>query len=143
MPQDKPMREHRLLDRIREMAKNPSRRVTEDATQMTRSVQAHLQRILNTRQGNVPIAGDYGIPDFTDLMSGFPESRRAIERTIRDTIQKFEPRLQGVRVTFLEPGEDTLNVNFQITAQLVLPGHKDPVIFDSMLNAGGQITVKK
>jgi type VI secretion system protein len=139
----RPMREHRLLDRIRAMSKNPSRRVTEDAKQMTRSVQAHLQRILNTRQGNVPIADDYGIPDFTDLMSGFPESRRTIERAIRDTVQKFEPRLQGVRVTFLEPGEDKLTVTFQISAHLALADYKDPVTFDSVLNAGGQITVKK
>jgi type VI secretion system protein len=81
-------------------------------------------------------------PTFTDLMSGFPESRRTIERSIRDTIQKFEPRLQGVRVTFLEPGEDKLTVTFQISAQLAL-ANKDPVTFDSVLNAGGQITVKK
>ncbi|MBR9982822.1 MAG: type VI secretion system baseplate subunit TssE [Desulfatitalea sp.] len=137
------MREHRLLDRIRELARNPSRRVTEDTPRMIRSVQAHLQRILNTRQGNVPIADDYGIPDFIDLMSGYPESRRTIERTIRDTIQKFEPRLSNVRVSFLDEVEETLTVNFQITAQLVSAGQKHPVTFDSVLDAGGQITVKK
>lgn len=137
------MREHRLLDRIRELARNPSRSVTEDTSRTIRSVQAHLQRILNTRQGNVPIADDYGIPDFTDLMSGYPESRRAIERTIRDTIQKFEPRLQNVRVSFLEEVDTTLTVDFQISAQLVSSGQKHPVVFDSILDAGGQITVKK
>jgi len=136
------MREHRLLDRIRLAAKNPSRRVTEDPKQMIRSVQEHLQRILNTRQGNVPIADDYGIPDFTNLMSGFPESRRAIERTIRNTIQTFEPRLQGVRVVFLDQQEDKLTLSFQISAQLVLAGHKDPVTFESVLDAGGRIEVK-
>jgi type VI secretion system protein len=136
------MREHRLLDRIRLAAKNPSRRVTEDPKQMIRSVQEHLQRILNTRQGNVPIADDYGIPDFTNLMSGFPESRRAIERTIRNTIQTFEPRLQGVRVVFLDQQEDKLTLSFQISAQLVLAGHKDPVTFESVLDAGKRIEVK-
>jgi len=136
------MREHRLLDRIRLAAKNPSRRVTEDPKQMIRSVQEHLQRILNTRQGNVPISDDYGIPDFTNLMSGFPESRRAIERTIRNTIQTFEPRLQGVRVVFLDQQEDKLTLSFQISAQLLLAGHKDPVTFESVLDAGGRIEVK-
>ncbi|MCJ8501790.1 type VI secretion system baseplate subunit TssE [Desulfatitalea alkaliphila] len=137
------MREHRLLDRIRESARNPSRRVTEDPAQMIRSVQSHLQRILNTRQGNVPIAEDYGIPDFTDLMSGYPESRRVIEHTIRDTIQKYEPRLRQVRVVFLDQAGDALTVHFQINAQLVLAGHRDPVTFDSVLDTGGQIKVKK
>lgn len=136
------MREHRLLDRIRLAAKNPSRRVTEDPKQMIRSVQEHLQRILNTRQGNVPIAEDYGIPDFTNLMSGFPESRRSIERTIRNTIQYYEPRLQGVRITFLDQHEEQLTLSFQISAQLVLPGHKDPVTFESVLDSAGHFEVK-
>lgn len=136
------MREHRLLDRVRLAAKNPSRRVTQDPKQMVRSVQEHLQRILNTRQGNVPIADDYGIPDFTNLMSGFPESRRAIERTIRNTIQYYEPRLQGVRITFLDQRDDTLTLSFQISAQLALPGHKDPVTFESVLDSGGHFEVK-
>ena len=136
------MREHRLLDRVRLAAKNPSRRVTQDPKQMVRSVQEHLQRILNTRQGNVPIADDYGIPDFTNLMSGFPESRRAIERTIRNTIQYYEPRLQGVRITFLDQHDETLTLSFQISAQLALPGHKDPVTFESVLDSGGHFEVK-
>jgi len=32
------------------------------SAQTDRSIVAHLQRILNTRQGNVPIAHDYGCP---------------------------------------------------------------------------------
>lgn len=136
------MQEHRLLDRIRLAMKNPSRRVTQDPKQMIRSVQEHLQRILNTRQGNVPIADDYGIPDFTNLMSGFPESKRSIERTIRNTIQYYEPRLQGVRITFLDQHDEKLNLSFQISAQLLLPGHKDPVTFESVLDSGGHFEVK-
>lgn len=136
------MREHRLLDRIRIMDKNPSRRVTEDPHQMLRSVQEHLQRILNTRQGNVPIADDYGIPDFTNLMSGYHDSKRTVEQTLRNTILKFEPRLKGVRVSFLEQGEEKLTLRFQISAQLDLHDSKDPVMFESVLDAGGHITVK-
>ncbi len=137
------MREHRLLDRIRYLDKNPSRRVTEDPGQTLYSVQEHLQRILNTRQGSAPIADEYGIPDFTNLMSGYPESQRAIERTIRNTIQKFEPRLQGVRISFLQQEDDVLTLSFQITAQLVLKDHKDPITFESVLDSGGHIVVKR
>jgi type VI secretion system protein len=136
------MREHRLLDRIRVMAKNPSRRVTEDPKQMIRSVQEHLQRILNTRQGNVPIADDYGIPDFTELMSGYPESQRVIERAIRNTIERYEPRLQAVRVAILGEEKDNLTLSFQISARMLLREGKDSVVFDSVLDAGGRFTVK-
>lgn len=137
------MLEHRLLDRLRLMAKNPSRRVTEDPNQMIRSVQEHLQRILNTRIGNVPIADDYGIPDFTNLMSGYYESKQSVERNLRNTIMKYEPRLQRVRVSFLEQEDDRLTLRFQISAQLKLGDHKDPVMFESVLDAGGHIEVKK
>lgn len=136
------MREYRLLDRIRVMAKNPSRRVTEDPQQMIRSVQEHLQRILNTRQGNVLIADDYGVPDFTELMSGYPESQRVIERAIRNTIERFEPRLQSVRVTLLGGEKDNLTLSFQISARLMLKDGRDAVTFDSVLDSGGRFTVK-
>ena len=138
------MREHRLLERIRMNAKHPVRRSTEDPNQMIHSVQEHLQRILNTRQGNVVIALDYGVPDFTNFMSGFEETQRSLERSIRQTIQKYEPRLQGVRVTFAGEKEriDKLTLNFQIQARLVLPGHKEAVMFESMVDSGGKVRVK-
>jgi type VI secretion system protein len=136
------MREYRLLDRIRAMAKNPSRRVTEDPQQVIRSVQEHLQRILNTRQGNVPIAEEYGVPDFTELMSGYPESQRVIERAIRNTIERFEPRLQSVRVTLSGGEKETLTLSFQISARLMLKDGRDSVTFDSVLDSGGRFTVK-
>ncbi len=136
------MREYRLLDRIRAMAKNPSRRVTEDPQQVIRSVQEHLQRILNTRQGNVPIAEEYGVPDFTELMSGYPESQRVIERAIRNTIERFEPRLQSIRVNLLGGEKENLTLSFQISARLMLKDGRDSVTFDSVLDSGGRFTVK-
>jgi type VI secretion system protein len=137
------MPEHRLLDRIRYLDKNPSRRFSEeDHRQMLHSVQDHLQRMLNTRQGSTLIAEDYGIPDFTNLMSGYPESKRGIERSIRNTIEKYEPRLQGVRIAFLPQQEEALTLSFQISARLVLDTHKEPVVFESLLDAGGHIQVK-
>jgi type VI secretion system protein len=137
-----PLREHRLLDRIRLLNKNPSRRITEDPKEMLRSIQDHLQRILNTRQGSAPIAQDFGVPDFTDFMSAFPDSQRSIEHSLRQTIQKYEPRLEGVRVSFSPKEEDPLSVSFQIRARLVLKEHKEPVSFESEVDTGGHIRVK-
>jgi type VI secretion system protein len=136
------LREHRLLNRIRLINMNPSRRVTEDPKEMIRSIQDHLQRILNTRQGSAPIADDFGVPDFTNFMSDFPDSQRGIERSLRQTIQKFEPRLEGVRVSFFPKEDDPLTVTFQITARLVLKEHNDPVSFESLVDSGGHFRVK-
>jgi type VI secretion system protein len=136
------MREHRLLDRIRLMARNPQRRITEEPAQMIRSIQRHLQRILNTRQGNTLIAEDFGVPDFTNFMSSFPDSRSSVERQLRQTIQKYEPRLRGVRVRFSPREDDPLSVSFQITAQLILKSHHAPVAFESLVDSSGHVRLK-
>jgi type VI secretion system protein len=137
------MREHRLLDRIRMMHKKPHRRVTQDPIQMIHSIRQHLQRILNTRMGSAPIAEDYGAPDFTNFMSTFPDSQRAIERSLRQTIQKYEPRLKGVRVAFFPRREDPLSISLQITARLVFKDHKESVSFTSMVDADGHIRMQE
>ncbi len=134
------MKEHRLMDRIRILAKNPNRRFSDDPREMIRSIQMHLQRILNTRQGSVPIAADYGVPDFTDYIATYPESQRDIERTLKQTIQKFEPRLRSVRVTFL-PQDDLLSLNFEITARLARDDSREPIKFESQIDPDGHIKI--
>lgn len=109
---------------------------------MVRSIQEHLQRILNTRQGNAPIAEDYGVPDFTHFMNVFSDSKRSMERRVRQTIQKYEPRLKGIRVGFFPREDDPLTLSFQITARLVLENHKDPVSFESQVDSSGHVRLK-
>ena len=135
------MREERLLERIRVWKKEPGRREREDVGRITDSILYHLQRILNTRRGNVPIAEDYGIPDFTELLYSYPESVRDIEKSIRQTIQKYEPRLKAVRVNFIPPEEDVLSLRFQIIAQLATDLDKVPVFFETVVDSDGKIKV--
>jgi type VI secretion system protein len=137
------MKSRRLLDRIRYVAENPTRRISENPRNVVFSIREHLQRVLNTRRGDAPIAEDFGIPDFTDFMLEYPDSVREFERAIRTTIQKFEPRLKGVRVNFVPQEEDVLSVSFQIIAQLIVEEEKDPVVFESVLDADGKIRIKR
>jgi type VI secretion system protein len=115
------------------------------------SVIRHLQRILNTKHGNVPIADDYGTPDFTDFFLTLPKTetnpKREIEKAIRLTIQKYEPRLQGVRVNLVdqEEGEanlfaDPLTIRFQITGRLVTES-KTQVFFETTVDNEGKINI--
>jgi len=136
------MREERLTERIRSWKRTPDRRVGQDPKRMIDSIVRHLERILNTRQGSVQIADDYGIPDFTDTSSGFSDAIRNLERTIRNTIQKYEPRLQSVRVKFAPQEETTLAVSFQIVGQLILEEGKNPITFQSVMDSDGKFTIK-
>ena len=135
------MREERLLERIRVFGKETTRRGKEDPRRITDSVLRHLQRILNTKQGNVPIAEDYGTPDFSDFLLTFPDSIREIERAIRVAIQKYEPRLRGAKVSFVPQEEDLLSLRFQIVARLDTES-KTQVFFETQIDSDGKVTIK-
>ena len=135
------MEDERLLERLRAVEKNPNRREGRDNGRLIQSVLNHMERILNTRQGNVPIAEDYGVPDFTNLPGSSPsESTHEIERTIRQIIQKYEHRLTGVRVSFMPQEDDILSLRFRITAKLAVE-EDIPLTFNTVIGADGKINV--
>ena len=135
------MREERLLERIRTWGIEPARRGKEDPRRIADSILRHLQRILNTKQGNVPIAEDYGTPDFSDFLLTYPDSVREIERALRVTIQKYEPRLKAVKVIFIPQEEDLLSLRFQIVARLSSES-KSQVLFETMIDSDGKINIR-
>jgi type VI secretion system protein len=135
------MREERLLERIQTWEKEPMRRNKEDSRRIVDSVLRHLQRILNTKQGNVPIAEDYGVPDFTDFLDDLPDSVREIEKTLRLTIQKYEPRLKAVKVSLIPQEEDLLSLRFQIVAKLTTES-KTQVLFETIIDTDGKVSIK-
>ena len=135
------MREERLLERIRAWEKEPKRRGKEDPRRIVDSVLRHLARILNTKQGNVLIADDYGVPDSTNFAGSFEDSIREIEKALRGAIQKYEPRLTAVRVTFVPHEEDRLSLRFQIIAKLSLES-KNQVYIETIVDSAGKIEIK-
>ena len=136
------MREERLTERIRSWKQAPERRGGQDPKRMIDSIIRHLERMLNTRQGSVLIADDYGVPDFTDSGSGFSDTIRDLERTLRATIQKYEPRLESLRVKFIPSEGNTLAVNFQITGRVILEDKKNPVTFQSSMDSDGKFSIR-
>ncbi len=137
------MQEQRLLERIQAWEKDPTRRAKMDSRIMVDSVLGHLQRILNTRRGSVQIADDYGMPDFTGLMRDLSESLREIEKAVRHTIQKYEPRLTNVRINFIPHEDDLLALSFQITARLLTEDDRVPILFETRVASDGKISVKR
>ncbi|MEA1936200.1 MAG: type VI secretion system baseplate subunit TssE [Thermodesulfobacteriota bacterium] len=137
------MRDERLLERIYHLEKNPDLREGHDPARQINSILNHLQRVLNTKQGSVPIADDYGIPDFTDLPGAFSTgSTHEVERIIKRVIEKYEPRLTKVRAGFIPQKEDLLALRFEIDARLATK-EDIPVTFETVVTAGGKINIKE
>lgn len=136
------MREERLLERLDSMERDPSRRLRTDEGRLLDSILTHLRCILNTRQGAVPIALDYGVPDFLDFLQRYPYSSREIESSIRRAIELYEPRLEGVQVTSLPQEDEVLFLRFQIRAQ-VSEESKLQVNFETVVETDGRISLKR
>ena len=136
------MREDRLLERIRKRATRPERSMTEDPKKIIDSVIRHLQKVLNTRQGWVPIAADYGMPDFNAVLQSDTGGPGEVEKLIRQTIQKYEPRLGGIRVRYVPLENAVLSLNFEIHARLEHGDTEYPVVLESQLGQDGRITIR-
>lgn len=135
------MFEERLTERISFQEREPMRRGRGSRKRCIDSVLDHLQRILNTRQGNVPIAEDYGIPDFLDFLQTYPDSVHQIEESIRNAIERYEPRLAGARVTFIPREDEDLALRFQVIACLVTEGNRQ-VLLETVVDSDGRVRVR-
>lgn len=129
-----------LLERLAEPDPDARRTIRENTQRLVDSVMRHLQRMLNTRQGHVPIQPEYGMPDITDCAEGSPEALDRIRRAIRTSIEMFEPRLRRVRITHL-PVSDDLNLHFGITGQLLMDREQVAVQFSTTVNPSGNATI--
>jgi type VI secretion system protein ImpF len=109
-----------------------------------RSLLRDLQWILNTRQVSEPVeepfdllrdsAFNFGLPDITALSADSSETPARLRRYIEEAIERFEPRLTGVRVTFQEGGDSKdRRVQFLIEADLKLEPDPERVEFDTVL----------
>jgi type VI secretion system protein len=130
--------ERSILDRLADPRPNVPRTSQQNERQIVASVMEHLGKMLNTRRGNAPVAPDYGIPDVVDMIHSFPESIRIMEQAIRNTIEKYEPRLTNVRVKHTAAEDDVFSLHFEVTATL---GSGNSVWFETKVDSSGEVQV--
>lgn len=138
------MLEETLLERIRSLGKNPGEKAVLDIQARMNSIVKHLKRMLNTRQGSVLIAEDYGMPDFTNYPGDdISEIAKELELALKHSILKYEPRLDKVAIRF-EPGaEDILSLRFRLEASVFADrDRKIPVVFETVVRAGGNVEIE-
>lgn len=113
----------RFLERLRQLQKDPERRLAPTPEEVTASVINYVSKILNTRKGSTVLDENFGISDFTSLGLSFTkEDMPHIEQEIASFIERFEPRLRNVEVTFTPDSENTLQMIFSLNAELCYQG---------------------
>ena len=112
--------------------------------QLKDSIVRDLEALLNTRLGVAAGTFDahpearasilnYGLVDFAGFCLSSSEDRAAICASLKDAIERHEPRLTGVSAV-LEPGAGGINrLQFVINATLRVTGGAEPVNFSAVL----------
>lgn len=128
-----------LFERLRHPEQAANRTLEEDTGAQLRSIMRNLTRILNTRTGQAPAQLDYGIASPSEVAQGYPESLATMQKTIRQCIERYEPRLRDVQVMQIESDDHKLAVRFQISARLATSKHGTQVSFDTLMDPAGHV----
>jgi type VI secretion system protein len=136
-------RERSLLERLRDPEADRSRSIHENTARLADSVMANLRRLLNSRNGVTPTRDDYGIPDLSDMVHSFPEATSRMRTAIKAAIERFEPRLRQVSVKPVASPDDPLALHLEITAQLVTSDQRASVWFETRIDPGGSVSLKR
>lgn len=138
------MKEQRLLERIASLGDGRARSHQTHVEVLIESIRAHLQRILNTRQGSVPIDPDFGVPDFTNLAgSSIAGTTQEIAASITRMVARYEPRLKSVRVLLAESGSEVLSLSFTLEGSIEVSDKIIPIRLATRVSASGRIALMR
>ena len=147
----------RLLDDHPEESREPAWRDVQVVRVLKASLCRDLQNLLNAHRLLAVIPEvyselktsllNYGLPDLQSMEVREDHDLGLLCRLIEESIQAFEPRLQGVRV---RPVIDAVGrklidrrVRFEIEAVLVVKPLREPVLFSSLLDvSSGEFAVE-
>ena len=150
-----------LLDRLLadhpEESREPAWREVQVVRVLKASLCRDLQNLLNAHRLLTTIPEvyselktsllNYGLPDLQSMEVREDHDLGLLCRLIEESIQAFEPRLQGVRVRPVIDAEGKKpidrRVRFEIEAVLVVEPLREPVLFSSSLDvASGEFAVE-
>ncbi|MCP3941798.1 MAG: type VI secretion system baseplate subunit TssE [Desulfobacteraceae bacterium] len=107
------------------------------------SIMAHLRKLLNTNMGSVQIASDYGMPDMIGFSDdSLSDTIEKVEKAVLATVKKYEKRLSQVKIKIKTDETAVLNIHFSLEGVLARQENV-PVFFESVVQTGGRISIKK
>ncbi|BBO73295.1 hypothetical protein DSCW_07120 [Desulfosarcina widdelii] len=138
-----------LLDRLIDTDPSESQESVQhrllNVGQVKASVARDLENLLNSRRMITPIPEGmrhladsvvtYGLKDFTAKNTASMDAIQAIRKDVERATALFEPRLKNVKVTVDTGNHKERNLNFRISALLVVDPIREPVTFDTHFDA--------
>ena len=135
----------RLLKRINQWASSTTSEIREpDINEMMSSIQDDLEKIFNTRRGTVLIDDEYGMPDFSYLMSGYvsPDTDQ-VKRAMMEVVRKYEKRLHAIDVSDNTEKTKQEGLGFVIRALLRHKNQQLPFSVNALVRGDGSISLSQ
>jgi type VI secretion system protein ImpF len=145
----------RLIDEAPEQTRDPPLSAAEAMAVLRRAVRRDLEALLNARRRfhSIPPVFSalktspltFGIPDYTAGTFADPRQRERLRREIEETIRRFEPRFESVRVTLLN-AKDSLDATLRLRIEALLHAEPapEPVAFDTEVEtATAEVVVRE
>ena len=113
-----------------------------DAGSLIESIRDDLEKLYNTKRGTVLIDENFGIPDFSYMLSGYttPDVGAILQQLHMQTKQ-YEPRLSALNVTYVEQKKFPGKLQFQITAKLRVKENDMPFNVFALLSDDGSVSL--
>ena len=131
----------RLLDDDPEASTDPPQSYGYKLRELHQSVTQDLEDLLNTRcrcEGWPEQCShlehslvNYGLPDFTSMDLAVKDKREGFARILEETIKRWEPRFNRVKVVVNDDDELDRSLSFRIEALLQVEPVPEPIVFDS------------
>jgi type VI secretion system protein len=108
------------------------------------AILSHLHQMLNTRRGSCLTCPDYGLVDVSELLDDFPDAIATVQRSIKTSVQTYEPRLKNAQVRHLKgDGRPAVALHFEISGQLHLPdGRKRTLSITAEIDPSGSVRLE-
>lgn len=135
--------ENRLMERVKSISPEREYESSIDAEGLVGSIVRHLSLLLNTRRGSTAISPEYGLPDFNDTITRFPDAIIETKREIKKCIERFEPRLKKVQVKYIQDIDNPLLLKYEIVSQVVTSDGETSVWFETSIDDSGKVRIAR
>jgi len=133
----------RLLKRFSQWEESSEDNFDEvDTSTLMDSIKDDLEKLYNTKRGTVLIDEDFGLPDFSYMLSGYTAPDVGlIMQQIHLQAKQYEPRLHALHVAYVEQNKFPGKMQFQITAKMKVKDNDLPFNVYALLGGDGSVSI--
>lgn len=137
----------RLLERLSALEEPALLAGRSPDRQLRDSIVEHLRKLLNTREGSVPIDPNYGMPDMSNIAGSFAlgTTEQLSEAIIRQ-VARYEPRLKAPKITVEKETRDVITLRFELSGLVASSqdsgSDQQPYSMVIRVNSSGQVFVE-